>query len=174
MELALNRKRLDFIFPCCLILTLIIPSIFPTARLLFFSPFLIVACYKQNLTYSLWIALGCGLIMDFFSSNLRLGIHSLNYCITLIMLYPQKKNFFADSVSTLPIMTFLFSSISTLIMAILLYSLEMKNVLSWYWALTDLILMPVVDAIYAFGCYILPALLFGKPRRRGADYFLSE
>lgn len=174
MELTLNRKRLDFIFLFCLILTWIIPSLYPIARILFFSPLLIIACYKRNLTYCLWIALGCGLIMDLFSSNIRLGIHSLNYCVTLMILYPQKKNFFADSVSTLPIMTFLFSSISTLIMAILLYSLEMKNVLSWHWVFTDLVLMPTIDATYAFTCFILPALLFGKPRRRGSDYFISE
>lgn len=174
MELTLNRKHLNLIFFFCLLLTLISPSLYANARIIFFAPFLIIACYQRKLFYCLWIALGCGLIMDLLSANTRLGIHSLNYCLTLILLYPQKKNFFADSLSTLPIMTFLFSSVSTLLMAILLYSLEMKNVLSWNWLWTDLLLMPAVDAAYAFGCFILPALLFGKPRRRGSDYFLPE
>ena len=173
MQVALDDKRLDTAFIFCLLMTLFAPSLFPYAKLSFFAPFLIITCYKKNLSACLWIALLCGLILDLLSTNARLGIHALDFCFTLMILQPQKRNFFADSLTTLPIMTFLFASISTLVMAILVYSLEMKNVLSWHWIFTDLIIMPSADAAYAFCCFILPALLFGKPRRRGKDYFIS-
>lgn len=174
MEIALNQKRLDFCFIFCLLLTLITPNLFSYIHLSFFAPFLIITCYKKNLATSLWLALGCGLILDLLSSHPRLGIHALNFCFTVAILYPQKRNFFADSLSTLPIMTFFFAIISSVVMAILLYSIEMKKVFSFDWLITDLIIMPAFDAVFAFCCFILPALMFGKRRRRGKDYFLSQ
>lgn len=174
MQLTLDQKRLDIAFIFCLLLTLITPSLFPFLRLSFFAPALVITCYKRALPACLWSAFFCGLILDLLSSQPRLGIHALNFCLTLLVLYPQKRNFFADSISTLPIMTFLFASISSLTMALLLYSIEMANVLSWHWILTDMLFMPALDAAYAFCCFTLPVLLFGKRRRRAKDYFLSQ
>ena len=174
MQLSLDQKRLDLTFLFSLFLTLMIPSLFPNIKVSFFAPFLIMACYKKTLSDCLWLAFLCGLILDLLSSNTRLGIHALNFCFAVMVLYPQKRNFFADSLSTLPIMTYLFSGVSSLFMVLLLYSLEMMNMLSWHWLLTDVILMPAVDACYAFCCFILPALIFGRRRRRGKDYFLSQ
>ena len=173
MQIALDEKRLDATFIFCLILTLCIPALYPFIKLSFFAPFLIITLYKKNLSTCLWIAFLCGLILDLFSSYSRLGIHALCFCFSLSILYPQRRNFFADSLTTLPIMTFLFASISSGCMAVLLYCLEMKNLFSWHWIFTDGIIMPLIDAIYAFCCFVLPALLFGKPRRRGKDYFIS-
>lgn len=173
MQITLDSKRLDLAFLFCLLLTLVIPSLFPFLRLSFFAPFLIISIYRKNLSTSLWMGLLCGLIMDLLSSHPRLGIHALNFCITLLVLYPQKRNFFADSLTTLPIMTFLFASFSTLIMVFLVYGLEMNGVLSWHWVITDLLIMPAADAVYAFCCFILPGLIFGKPRRSGKDYFFQ-
>ncbi len=118
------------------------------------------------------MAFFCGVIVDLLASYTRFGLYSLNYCATIALLYPQRRNFFADSISTLPLMTFFFALISTLIMAIILYSIEMRNVFSWAWALTDLLIMPAADGGYAFLVFILPALLFGKRQRSGKDYFL--
>lgn len=112
--------------------------------------------------------------MDLLSEYEHFGIYALDYCLTIALLFPQRRNFFADSLSTLPAMTFLFASFSTFMMGILLYNIEMVDLFSWSWTLTDLILMPLMDAAYAFICFILPALLFGKPRLRGKDYFLPQ
>lgn len=174
MQRNLDYKRLDFTFGICLLCLLSLPILFPMARLTYFAPFLIIACYKSSLKKCLWLALLCGIIVDLFASYTRFGLYSVDYCLTLSLLYPQRRNFFADSLSTLPIMTFLFASISTLIMGLLIYSIENRNLLSWGWAFTDLIIMPAFDAIYAFTCFILPALLFGKRHRRGKDYFFSN
>lgn len=174
MQINLDQKRLDVAFAICLLLTLGLPALFPNIRLTFFAPFLIIACYKASLKKCLWIALLCGVIVDLLSSYTRFGLYSLDYCATLFILYPQRRNFFADSLSTLPIMTFLFALLSTLLMALLLYSIETINVFSWGWVFTDLLMMPAVDGFYAYFIFILPALLFGKRRRAGKEYFLSK
>lgn len=171
MQLNLDHKRLDIAFALCLLLALGLPSLFPTIRLTFFAPFLIISCYKASLKKCLWLGLVCGFIVDLLSSYTRFGLYSLDYCAALIILYPQRRNFFADSLSTLPIMTFLFALLSTLFMALLLYSIEAINVFSWGWLFTDLLVMPGVDAIYAFCLFILPAMIFNKRPRRGKEYF---
>jgi rod shape-determining protein MreD len=170
----LDNKRLHVAFATCLVLALGLPVLFPLARLTFFAPLLIIACYKTSLKKSLWLALLCGIIVDLLSSYTRFGLYSVSYCLTIAVVYQQRRNFFADSLSTLPIMTFFFASLSTLIMAFLIYSIENKNTLSWGWVLTDLLVMPTFDAIYAFSFFILPALFFGKRQRRGKDYFFSK
>lgn len=172
--ISLDKKNLKLIFLICLLLTLFSPTLVPQLRLTFFAPFLIMACYQKTLLSSLWLAVMCGLILDLLVAHSHFGLCALDFCLTIALIYPQRRNFFADSLGTLPAMTFFFASISALIMGVLLYNVEMENVFSWPWVLTDLVLMPMGDAGYAFICFILPALLFGKQRRRGKDYFLQN
>jgi rod shape-determining protein MreD len=173
MQIALDCKRLDLSFLFCLSLTLATPTLFPSIRLSFFVPFLIISMYKNTLPTTLWLGFLCGFILDLLSSYPRLGMHAFNFCLVLFLLFPQKRYFFADSLTTLPIMTFFFASFSSLLMLMMTYGFEINHVLSWQWAATDLIIMPAIDAVFAFCCFILPGLLFGKPRKRGKDYFLQ-
>jgi len=128
--------------------------------------------YQKRLQTCLWYAFAGGLILDLLSSSPRLGMYAFAFCTASLVLYPQRRNFFADSLSTLPIMTFAFSSLSTLVLATLFYVIEMQNMFSGKWIFTDLIAMPVADGAYAFVVFVLPALLFGKRIRRGKEYFL--
>jgi rod shape-determining protein MreD len=170
----LDSKRLDLVFIICLSLTLLTPPLFPHLRLFFFAPFLIIAAYQKPLPICIWLAFLSGFCIDILSADTHIGIYSFSFCLALFFIYPQKRNFFADSLTTLPIMTFFFSSLSSIFLGVLLYNIEMINIFSWGWALTDLLIMPMADGLYAFCIFILPALLVGKPRRRGKDYFLSD
>lgn len=172
MEINLDKKKLRIAFFLSLLLTLGMPSIFPMIRLFFFAPVLIIAMYRYSLISTLWLGLFCGLILDLLSSSSRLGIYSMSFYIALVLLYPQKKNFFADSLSTLSIMTFAFSSISTIAAALILYIVDIDNIFSWRFILCDVFLMPLADAFYSFCVFTLPAWLFGKRIRSGQDYFL--
>lgn len=174
MQRSLDSKRLDISCAVCFFLALVLPVLFPLARLTFFAPFLIIACYKTRLKRCLWLAIFCGIIVDLLSSYTHFGLYSVDYCLAIALLYPQRRNFFADSLSTLPIMTFFFSVLSTAIMALLIYCIDTKNILSWGWIFTDLIVMPFFDAMYAFFIFVFPAILFGKRQRRGNDYFLTR
>lgn len=174
VQLNLTDKSLLLTFAVCALLTIAIPSLYPTMRLSYFIPFLVIVCYQMTLSRALWIAFGCGMVLDLLTAHTRLGLYAMDFCVTLAMLYPQRRNFFADSLSTLPIMTFLFSTLSTLVMAIMLYVIEMKSVFSWSWFLTDLLVLPAADALFAFAVFIGPAYFLGRPQRRGKDYFLSH
>lgn len=165
MTISLYHKRLDFAFALCLALTVVMPTLWPGLRLSYFAPFLVIACYQKPLTSCLWLAILCGVILDLLSSYTHLGMTSLNYCLTLLIVYPQRRNFFADNLSTLPIMTTLFAVISTWIAGFLLYSLEMQNIFSWHWIFSDVIGMSFADSFYAFLCFIVPAQ-FSFSRKR--------
>lgn len=171
MEINLTRKNLWWVFGVCLSLSILVPSVSPKLRILFFAPFLILAIYQHSLTVCLWLAFFCGVILDLLSSSSRLGIEAIAFCLSILILHSQRRNFFADSFSTLPMMTFLFSLLSTAIGAVLLYAIEMHNIISFRWMLTDLLIMPTIDALYAFFLFIFPAMLFGKRIRKGKDYF---
>lgn len=112
--------------------------------------------------------------MDLFSSYDRLGVWALNYTLITCVLYRQRENFFSDSLSTLPLMTIFFSVISSLVQFILLFPFDQKIVLTLLSSLHDFIIMPMADGVYAFTVFILPSILFGKPRRKGKDYFLAK
>lgn len=96
MQRNLDRKRLDITFGICLLFALGLPVLFPLTRLTFFAPFLIIAYYKASLKKCLWVALLCGVIVDLLSSYTRFGLYSVDYCLTTALLYPQRRNFFAD------------------------------------------------------------------------------
>ena len=174
MDINLARKRLDVAFVLCLLATVSTPLLAPSMRLQFFSAFLVIAFYKKTLVKCLWFALICGLIIDLLSTQPRLGIYALGYSLTTILLYSQRRHFFADSLSTLPLMCVFFSILSTVFMIFLNYFMEFNMTLSWGWILTDLLIMPFADGLFAFICFILPPLLLGKRPKRGRDYFLTR
>lgn len=170
----LHEKNLRWIFFITLTLTLLAPALAPSWRLFFLIPFLITAIYQKSNLACLWYAFFCGLILDAAISQERFGLYALNYTIAMALLYPQKQHFFADSPSTLPIMTALFSMIATLIQAILMHGLERDLSISWSWLVTDLLIMPLLDGLFAFTLFVLPFALFGKKQKRGRDYFVES
>jgi rod shape-determining protein MreD len=149
-----------------LFLSLTIPLFFPSLRLLFFAPFLVFCFYHHSKKTCLWLAFLCGLFVDLLSSYMRLGIYALNYCLTVQLLYSQKRHFFQDSRSTLPILTYLFALLSTCLHASLLYSFGKEVGLSWEWIKTDLLGMPIRDAIYTTIAFTFPSMLFNQVSKR--------
>lgn len=170
----LERKSILFAFLATLCFTLLMPVLLPNWRLMFFAPFLVILYYRKSYLVCLWSSLLCGLAFDLLVLDTRIGFHAIAYCLTTWILYGQRRNFFADSISTLPLMTFFFSFIATAIQTTLLYIFEQRAELSWRWAFTDLICMPACDALFAFTWFILPAVCFGSRPKRGSDYFMNR
>lgn len=169
--MSLTRKSLLISFLSTLLLTLFVPAVLPGLQMQFFIPFLIIAFYQKSLLQSLWLALSCGMILDLFSSHEHFGLYPLNFFLTTVLIFGNRKHFFADSLSTLPIMTYTFSVISTALQTLLLHFFEKPIILSWSWVIIDLFLMPSFDATFGFIWFIMPSLLFGSPIRRGHEYF---
>jgi hypothetical protein len=153
---------------------LVLPVFLPSLRLLFFAPFLVLIYYKRPLSHCLWIAFGCGLFMDLLAPFPRLGILALNYCLTSLIVYRSKAHFFEDGLTSLPVMTFLFAEVSTLIQIILLKVFATAPTLSLYWVGTDLIVMPLADALYAWIWFAFPAHLLRRRPSRTSAFFLGK
>lgn len=169
--MALDKKQLGFVFAACLLAALFIPTLMPSLRLMYFFPYLIIILYNRPLSQCLWAAFGCGLIVDLLSSDARFGINALNYCVTMLMICNIKHYFFADRISTLPAMTFFYSFLSTVVSVTIAQIFQHPFPLTIKWIFCDLVLMPSLDAAYAFTFFILPSLLVGKKAKRGEDYF---
>lgn len=143
-------------------LTMILPVLIPTLHLTFFAPFLIFAFYRHSQATCLWLALMCGLIIDLFCAQTRFGIYALNYTLTSYLLYHLKNYFFEDSLTTIPIMTILFTYLSSLLQLSLLYLMNSEAVWSWEWVKVEWIEMPINNALYAIIFFAIISLLFPK------------
>ena len=164
------RIVLAFIFS--FVPALILPIMLPMWRLTFFAPFLIITYYKTTFYPSLWISLICGMIIDLLSSYPHLGLHGAAYCATTWCLYSQKRNFFEDRLSTLPLMTAFFSFLSTVFLFILVLIFAQPIPFSAGLVITDFVFMPACDALYAFVWFTLPAVFM--PRSPKREYFLNR
>lgn len=156
-----------FIYTFCLAMTL--PLFFPFCHLLYFAPFLVLCFYRYSFVGCLWWSLICGFVVDLFSVETRLGTYAMNYCLTTLCLYRYRFHFFEDRWSTLPVMTFSFTCLSTLIQITIFYLISKPFVLSWEWVMNDFFLIPLQVAIYAIVAFILPSLVIAHLKRR---YFL--
>lgn len=163
----LSKKNLTFAFINCLILTVLMPVIAPSIRLMYFVPFLVILFYQKSFAYCLWLSFFCGLIIDLLSVQPPFGFYACNYTLATAIVYQQKRNFFADHLSTLPIMTFLFSCTATILEVIFLYIFGTHVSLGLQWVFSDLFIMPASDALFAFLWFILiPMSLQKKAKRR--------
>jgi rod shape-determining protein MreD len=167
----LAHKNLYGVFATCAFFLLLSPSVWPSLKLFFWAPFLIILIYQKPFFSCLWGAFGCGLLLDLLSARTLFGMHACNYVLTTALLYERRQNFFGDSTSTLPLMVFFFSLLSTILGALFLYIVEKGFTLSWRWVFIDLVGMPLLDATYAFVVFILPFMLLGRRPRKGREYF---
>lgn len=136
--------------------SLVPAALFPSLKLFTFLPFLIIALYKKPLLSALWMALGIGLLFDLFSGAETFGRWAIAYTACLYLLSPLKRFFFEDSLTTLPLLSALYSLLLTLWM------------LSF--SLSDLLLYPLFDALFALLIFTLPMRLLPRQMRRA--YFL--
>lgn len=141
---------LGWLFLFSLLMMLTLPIFLPQLHLLAFSPFLAFVCHHKPYFSSLCIAAGCGLLVDLFSSESRLGIYALSLCATTALLYPQKHHFFQDKPMALALFTALISATTTLVLMGVIAMFSRQVAISWLWLLVDLIIMPLADALYAY------------------------
>lgn len=145
----------------------------PDVRLLAFSPFLAFMYNRLSFKASLWVASLCGLAIDVLSSEYRIGIHALNYCLTTLLLHKQKRHFFEDKSLSLSLFALLVSVVSTALQLLLIAIFERPLPLSTKLLLTDFALLPIIDAVYAFFCFSCPLMLYLHIKKVGWKPFCS-
>lgn len=151
-----NRHVLRRAFLCALVLLICLPALTRICRITFFAPVLAVACYQLQLVPLLWLAFGTASLVSLFEPEPSLAIHAWAYVGITYLLARYKHYFFEDSLSTLPIMSALFSVALTL----LFQAFQGFTLVSWKWVVTDLVLLPLMDGAYAFICFTAP-MIFG-------------
>lgn len=141
---------------------------FPNIRLFAFAPFLALVYNRRTFVSSLWIATLSGIVIDLLCSQLRFGLYALNYSLTTVLIYRQKKHFFEDKPLALSLFTALVSCTSTLLQLFLTYAFDKGLPFTWKLALTDLIGMPAIDALYAYLWFSCPMQLYEYVQKGGA------
>jgi rod shape-determining protein MreD len=149
-------------------------TLFTGVKLLAFSPFLALLYHRTRFQTSLWIASLCGLIVDLLSSEFLLGMHALNYCITTFILYKQKRHFFEEKPLALSLFTLIISIVSTILQLLLIAIFDRPLAISLKLVLTDLIVMPALDAIYAFVWFSCTLTLYLHIKKIGWRTFCSK
>lgn len=139
-----------FLFAC------LSTACFPSFHLVPFAPFFALLCNKKNKFACLWIACGCGLIMDLLCSDTRFGFYAFNYSLTLFLIYPQRHHFFEDKPLSLALLTAIISALSTFFQLVLFCLFSSNFPLLWKQFITDCAIMPLLDALYAYTCFYLP------------------
>ncbi len=160
-----DRKTLLFLFFLAFIPFLLSPALLPKLRLTFWAPFIVFCYYRFPLIICLWISLACGLSIDLISSTHSFGMHMLAYSVTTGLLYGRKKFFFEDEITTIPLLTIFFSLAWTVIQASLVHLFGGNLGISLAWVFTDLIIMPLLDGLYAFVWFTVPLILWNKTRK---------
>lgn len=161
----LNYCNKSLFFAIALLSFVFLPTFFPTISLFYFVPFIILSYYQFSYIGSLWISLACGTIIDCFSVHAFFGLNAFVYCLTTSLLYHQRSIFFADRLSTLPVMTGLFSFTATLIFMLSASILERKQIFSMTLFITDLVIMPFFDSVYVLIFFVLPFKLLHTRQR---------
>ncbi len=155
-------KKTPLYVPFCLALLVVVfwTLFFPWIKLAPFAPFLAILFSRATFPKALWTAFGCGLILDLLSSELRFGLHALNMTLTTIFLYPQKKHFFEDKATALSFFTAIIAAFSTLVQIFLLHAFDRGVMISLRLIFTDVLLMSLLDAVYAFLWFTCPMRLY--------------
>lgn len=154
-------------FSLALIAAIFGSAFFPYLHLCFFAPFLALTYHASTPSKSLWLSLLCGVILDCISSEFKFGLHTLTFVLATLVLYPQKKHFFEDKPLALSIFTAIISSALTFLQFILVYLFDRGIPFSALTALTDFILMPAVNSLYAFLWFTCPIKLYIYTKKVG-------
>ncbi len=170
----MRQVPLYFPFSLALFWALFGTVFLPHIRLMAFSPFLALLYNRASFLPALWIATLSGLIIDLLSSEFRLGIYALNYCLTTILLYKQKRHFFEDKPLAVSLFTFFISIVSTLLQLLLISMFDRALPMSLKLLITDLLIMPLADAVYAFLGLSCPMLLFAYIKKKGWRVFSRQ
>lgn len=140
-------------------------ALFPHFRVWPFAPFLAVLFHRTSFLAALWSSFFCGLSMDLLSSQFSFGLLALSHCITTLFLYGQKRHFFEDKPIAFSLYSALISAFLSLFL-ILLSSLSDKQIpLTPSLFFSDLLIMPFLDAFYAFLWFTVPSALYVYIRR---------
>lgn len=147
-------------FSLSLLTALFATLFFPSLRFFAFAPFLALLFMRTSFVKALWLSACCGVIIDLFSVQMRFGAVSLNYTLTALFLYHQKRHFFDDKPLALSCFTALISAVSTTLHLFFSHLFDAPLPVTWKFFLVDTVGMALVDGAFAFLCFTCPAKVY--------------
>lgn len=155
----LRRKSILFAFALAALLLVLLPVFGIVLHLHFFVPALVISVYQRQLSYCLWLGILAGILTGLFAGPEGIGIYSLAYVCSVLCIAYYRQFFFADSISTLPVLTAISSCVATIVIALTIVLLNKGLSLSIKLLFYDAVLMSLGDGLYAFILYTLPAVI---------------
>ncbi|MGH2639919.1 MAG: hypothetical protein ACRDF4_11680 [Rhabdochlamydiaceae bacterium] len=156
-----------FFFGLALIPALFGSILFPFFPLNPFAPFLAIVFYVTPFSKALWISCGCGLILDFLSSEFHFGVHALTLMATTSILFHRRKHFFEEKPVAFSIFTAVISALATLLQLIFIPLFNHGVSFSILSFLTDGIALPLLDGLFGFLWFTCPMRLYIYIKKRG-------
>jgi rod shape-determining protein MreD len=169
-------RRVPLLFPFFLacFFALFGTALIQEIKLLAFAPFLALLYNRSTFQSSLWVASLCGLIVDLVSSQFCLGLHALNYCMTTVLLYRQRRHFFEDKPLAVCLFTLLISIVSTSVDLLFTALFAGPVPLSGKLLGVELIVMPMLDAVFAYFWFCCPIILYLYIKKLGWKAFFFK
>jgi len=105
--------------------------------------------------------------MDLATSQFRFGLLSLVHCSTLFLMHGQKKHFFEDKPLGFSCYSALISA--GLSLCLILFSSFLEKQVSFSFSLiaSDVLLVSLLDAAYAYVWFVGPIFLYAIIKKRG-------
>lgn len=150
------KYPLKFVYLLCFAYMLVIPVLFPSLRLTFFAPFIVIAAMQLLLPYLLLASFFCGLTMDLFTTSTPFGFYTLVASISALFSPLWMRSYFKDDTLLLLTRALAFIWIWTTIQSILALIFGLPLTFSLQWIFTDLFLFPLLDLAYMWICILLP------------------
>ncbi len=163
-----------FFFALAMVPALFGSILFPFFPLNPFAPFLAIVFYAAPFSKALWIACGCGLILDLLSSEFRFGVHALTLVAAAALLYHQKRHFFEEKPVAFSIFTALISSVSMLLQLVFIPLFDRGISFSALSFLTDGVALPLLDGLFGFLWFTCPMRLYIYIKKKGWRALLQK
>lgn len=135
--------------------------LFPDFVLLVYAPWIALAILITPNPKGCYLSFIAGVMLDLLSDD-PIGTHALNYTVVASFMYRFRSYFHYDQPLHLGIFTLIISFCSTLLQLFLLFLFDRRVPFTGQWALADLFLMPIADAVYALLWFALPLMIYKK------------
>lgn len=135
----------------------------PLFPVLPFSPYLAILYRRSEWIKALWVSALCGFVLDLLSTS-PFGLHALQMLLVTLLLY-RLRIYFVDKPIGLASYTALISLAWTLLSRFSLILYDSSLPFTFKGLITDFILMPLGDALYAFLFFSCPFILYQLLRK---------
>ena len=145
----------------------------PKIALFVFAPFLAYVNLLSSFPKALILSMLAGGCMDLFSND-PFGVHALNYTLLTAFFRRFNRHFLHEKPLHVSLFTALISSFTTLLGFLLLFLFDRRIPFGGRWIFTDLIGMPIIDALYAFVWFSAPITLFQTLKKMVVVFWLKR